>query len=151
MHRLALTRHIPSRRFATFTTPLARSYVEGPTDPPLSHLTLPAYFADKILAQNVEQPALICRSEKPGAHGGPAHRHGNMGVQSHLAWTFAEMDDHIMALARGLIAMGVTKGDRVGVIMGNNRCVRFLLIPRLPHTERIHIVHTRCSNGHALA
>ena len=51
-----------------------------------------------------------------------------MGIQSHLAWTFAEMDEHVMALARGLIAMGVTKGDRVGVIMGNNRCVHVCML-----------------------
>lgn len=50
----------------------------------------------------------------------------NMGIQSHLAWTFTEMDEHVMALARGLIAMGVTKGDRVGVIMGNNSAYAML-------------------------
>lgn len=45
----------------------------------------------------------------------------NLGTSSHLAWSFAEFDRHINALARGLLRMGVQKGDRVGVLMGNNR------------------------------
>ncbi|KAF8634847.1 hypothetical protein AX17_004095 [Amanita inopinata Kibby_2008] len=43
-----------------------------------------------------------------------------MGVTRHLAWDFEEFERHIAALARGLVSMGVQKGDRVGVIMGNN-------------------------------
>ncbi|KAG6865443.1 hypothetical protein C0991_002519 [Blastosporella zonata] len=43
-----------------------------------------------------------------------------MDVTAHLAWDFAEFDRHINALARGLLGMGVRKGDRVGVVMGNN-------------------------------
>lgn len=50
-----------------------------------------------------------------------------MRVDSHLAWDFGEFDSHIRALARGLLSMGVRKGDRVGVIMGNNRRVDLLL------------------------
>jgi acyl-coenzyme A synthetase/AMP-(fatty) acid ligase len=47
----------------------------------------------------------------------------NMGVERHLAWDFDEFDSHIRALARGLVGLGVNKGDRVGVIMGNTRYV----------------------------
>ncbi|KAG6861288.1 hypothetical protein C0995_001842 [Termitomyces sp. Mi166 len=43
-----------------------------------------------------------------------------MEVTTHLAWDFAEFDRHINSLARGLLGMGVQKGDRVGVVMGNN-------------------------------
>ena len=28
----------------------------------------------------------------------------------------------VLALSRGLLSLGVKKGDRVGVVMGNNRC-----------------------------
>lgn len=101
---------------------LTKSAVQGPLEPPLSFKTLPDYFSSEILSKHGERPALICREELPRAHGGPASR--NLGVPgTHLAWDFVEFDRHINALARGLLAMGVQKGDRVGVIMGNNRCV----------------------------
>ena len=44
-------------------------------------------------------------------------------MESHLAWSFGEMDEQVRALARGLIGLDVKKGDRVGVIMGNSRYV----------------------------
>ncbi|KAF8553800.1 acyl-CoA synthetase [Imleria badia] len=97
---------------------LTLSSVEGPKDPPLEHRTLPVYFRDEILAKHAERPALVCRQEKPRAHGGPPSR--NMGVSTHLGWDFAEFDRHIHALARGLVSLGVQKGDRVAVVMGNN-------------------------------
>lgn len=50
----------------------------------------------------------------------------NLGVTGHLAWDFEEFDRHVKAMARGLLSMGVNKGDRVGVIMGNNRYVKTL-------------------------
>ncbi|KAL1700997.1 hypothetical protein EV121DRAFT_282959 [Schizophyllum commune] len=43
-----------------------------------------------------------------------------MGVSTHLAWDFEELDRHIKALARGLLELGVKPGERVAVIMGNN-------------------------------
>lgn len=101
---------------------LTTSYVEGPLEPPLSSKTLPQYFNTEILEPHSSRPALIARQEAPRIHGGPPSH--NLGVTTHLAWDFAEFDRHINALARGLLGMGVQKGDRVGVIMGNNRCVR---------------------------
>lgn len=98
---------------------LTASSVEGPRDPPLSHKTLPEYWRTEILDKHSSRPALICRKEKPRAHGGPVSK--NMGVTRHLAWDFEEFGRHVDALARGLIGMGVQKGDRVGVIMGNTR------------------------------
>lgn len=98
---------------------IALSAVEGARDPPLDNRTLPEYFTKEILSQRPEHPALICRQERPRAHGGPLSR--NMGVERHLAWDFSEFDSHIRALARGLVGLGVKQGDRVGVVMGNNR------------------------------
>ncbi|KAG5641002.1 hypothetical protein DXG03_006427 [Asterophora parasitica] len=101
---------------------LTHSSVSGPLHPPLETRTLPDYFNSLVLQNFPNQPALICRSERPRAHHGPRSR--NLGVETHLAWDFAEFDRHINALARGLLNMGVKKGDRVGVVMGNNRDVR---------------------------
>lgn len=44
------------------------------------------------------------------------------GERGYLAWDYEEFDRNVMALARGLVGLGVKKGDRVGVVMGNNRC-----------------------------
>lgn len=100
---------------------LTLSSVEGPRDPPLERRTLSVYFRDEILAKHAERPALVCRQERPRVHGGPPSP--NMRVGTHLAWDFWEFDRHIHALARGLVSLGVQKGDRVAVVMGNNRCV----------------------------
>ena len=100
---------------------LTMSSVSGPLEPPLSTKTLPEFFSEDILQRHSGRRALISRKEAPRDHGGPPSY--NLGVSTHLAWDFAEFDRHINALARGLLGMGVQKGDRVGVIMGNNRCV----------------------------
>lgn len=100
------------------------SSVEGSKHPPLEYGTLPNYFREKIVGKHAEKPALICRQEPPRTHGGPPS--GNMNVRSHLAWDFHAFDRHILATARGLIALGVKKGDRVGVIMGNNSAYALL-------------------------
>ncbi|KAI0689817.1 acyl-CoA synthetase [Cytidiella melzeri] len=105
-------------------TNLTVSSVEGPLYPPLAQKTLSGFFNDTILRKYAERPALICRSEQPRAHGGP--RSHNLGVESHLAWSFGEMNVQVKALARGLVGLGVRKGDRVGVIMGNNSAYAML-------------------------
>ncbi|KAF9564483.1 acetyl-CoA synthetase-like protein [Agrocybe pediades] len=114
----------PTKTTTTKRWLLTKSYVEGPLDPPLSMKTLPDYFNTEILAKHGARPALIAREETPRAHGGPPSR--NLGVDTHLAWDFDEFDRHIKALARGLLGMGVQKGDRVGVIMGNNSAYAML-------------------------
>ena len=101
---------------------LTHSFVQGPTEPPLIHSTLSSYFTNEILAKHSNQPALISRSEKPRTHGGPYTLARNLGgVERHLAWDFEEFERHIDSLAKGLVGLGVQTGDRVGVVMGNNR------------------------------
>ena len=103
------------------------SCVQGPLEPPLSTKTLSQYFETEILDKYHARPALICRKEAARAHGGPPTH--NLGRESsYLAWSFEEFDRHINALARGLLSMGVQPGDRVGVIMGNNRYVPSLTL-----------------------
>ncbi|TFY59061.1 hypothetical protein EVJ58_g6018 [Rhodofomes roseus] len=108
----------PARIAKLLRRAVSLSAVEGPTHPPLVRQTFPEYFATEILAKHASRPALISRSEPPRPHGGPFPQ--NQLVESHLAWDFGEFDAHIQALARGLLDMGVQKGDRVGVVMGNN-------------------------------
>lgn len=95
---------------------LHSSFIEGPTTPPLIQKTLPAYFAEDILSKFAHRPALICRHDAVDRLPGQAQKHPSSAVH----WTFAEFDERIAAAARGLIKLGVTKGDRVAVIMGNN-------------------------------
>ncbi len=130
------TRPVLSRPFDVVGGRVARclltsSYVEGPFTPPLSFHTLPSYFEEVLLKKYADRDALIARQERPRTYGGPRPaQHGTQARRSDcLAWSFAEFDLHIHALARGLVQMGVRKGDRVGVVMGNNRsapliCVR---------------------------
>lgn len=111
--RLSTYRRLYHRSLLTY------SAVEGPTDLPLVTSTLPEYFATQVLSKHSLRPALICRSEHPRGHGGPASR--NLGLTTHLAWDYEEFNKHILTVARGLVSLGVQKGDRVGVVMGNNR------------------------------
>lgn len=127
---------------------LTKSSVEGPLEPPLSTKTLPQYFETEILDRYHARPALICRQEAARAHGGPPTQ--NLGRQSiYLAWSFEEFDWHINALARGLLSMGVQTGDRVGVIMGNNRYEP--VIDLFEYSMRNTPVRMQCFNGHAPA
>ncbi|KAG9013105.1 hypothetical protein FRB90_006277 [Tulasnella sp. 427] len=95
---------------------LEPSFVEGPKDPPLIQKTLPTYFAQDILARFAKHSALIARHDPIDRFPGPRQKHPSKAVH----WTFAEFDDRIVAAARGLLRLGITKGDRVAVIMGNN-------------------------------
>lgn len=98
---------------------ISLSYVEGPTQPPLVTSTLGDYFSQNVLEKYPRQPALLCRGELPGSSGGPLGR--NLGLSSHLAWDYEEFDLNIAAATRGLLRMGVKKGDRVGAIIPNLR------------------------------
>jgi hypothetical protein len=104
---------------------LTASYVEGPSEPPLSFDTIPEHFQTHILPRYASRPALICTSERPRPHGGPTSH--NLGIKTHLSWDYEEFDRHVLALAKGLLRMGVEKGSRVGVVMGNCSCVQWSL------------------------
>jgi acyl-CoA synthetase (AMP-forming)/AMP-acid ligase II len=102
------------------TRHLSLSVAQGALHPPLDSRTLGDYFAETIRSR-LTRPALICSQESPRPHGGPVSE--NMGVTGHLKWDFAEFNKHIQALARGLVELGVKRGDRIAVVMGNNRFV----------------------------
>ncbi|KAH9941177.1 acyl-CoA synthetase [Epithele typhae] len=92
-----------SSRTSSYSTHalLTRSEVAGPLHPPLNPKTLPAFFRDDV--------------ERPRPHGGPVGRNLASTDDRYLGWDFQEFDRHVQALARGLVGLGVKKGDRVGV------------------------------------
>lgn len=84
------------------------SYAKGADTPPLSNETLPSFYEKELLTKFATRPALVSRHE-------PSRDSG------YLRWSFEELWKQANDLARGLLALGVTKGARVGVVMGNNR------------------------------
>ena len=97
----------PTRSAARTATRL--SYVKGTETPPLSNETLPSFYEKELLAKFPTRPALVSRHEPFGGSGC-------------LRWSYEELWKQASDLARGLLGLGVTKGTRVGVVMGNNRC-----------------------------
>jgi fatty-acyl-CoA synthase len=73
----------------------ALSYASGPTDSPLLEETIGAAF-DRTVAAHGDRAALVDRA-------------------SGLRYTYRELAAEVDALARGLSARGIGKGDRVGI------------------------------------
>lgn len=76
------------------------SYTAGDTDVPLLEETIGANF-ERIAAQFPLRDALIEAAATPG---GDARR-----------WSYEKLNDDVDRLARALLAMGVDKGERIGI------------------------------------
>lgn len=76
------------------------SYTAGDTDVPLLEETIGANF-ERVAARYPLRDALIEAAVVPG---GEARR-----------WSYEKLNDDVDRLARALLAMGVAKGDRVGI------------------------------------
>lgn len=74
---------------------MSESYDRGPTDTPILEETIGANF-ERIAAAYPDHEALV-------------------DVVSDRRWTYAELDRDIDTVARGLMALGIMTGDRVGV------------------------------------
>jgi fatty-acyl-CoA synthase len=72
-----------------------KSYDAGPTDVPVLEETIGANF-ERMVAAGPDADALV-------------------EVETGRRWTYAGLNDEVDAVARGLIASGVEKGDRVGI------------------------------------
>lgn len=92
----------PSRRNSTY------SISQGPIDPPLLPHTIPQNFA-KIVSQHGDRPAVIARE----AHASSAT------AAKEIILTYATLDSTSSDLAHALRSLGVRKGDRVAVSLGN--------------------------------
>ncbi len=82
------------------------SYAAGETTPPLLEETIGANL-ERIVAAYGDREALV-------------------EVATGRRWTYAELDADVDALARGLIAAGIAKGDRVGIWAPN--CAEWTLV-----------------------
>ena len=75
------------------------SIVEGPADDPLLHLTL----ADLLTLRGLKYAEKECL----------------VFPETSTRWTYRTLQDKSYELARGLLALGVQKADRVGIMSGN--------------------------------
>jgi fatty-acyl-CoA synthase len=72
-----------------------KSYDAGPTDTPILEETIGANF-ERMAAMNPDAEALV-------------------DVTRPRRWSYAQLNNEIDATARGLMSLGVTKGDRLGI------------------------------------
>ena len=82
------------------------SYAQGQTTSPLLEETIGANF-ERMAREHSDREALV-------------------EVASGRRWTYAELDRDVNALARGMIAAGIAKGDRVGIWSPN--CAEWTLV-----------------------
>ncbi|MSO99643.1 MAG: AMP-binding protein [Acetobacteraceae bacterium] len=76
------------------------SYAHGVADVPLIGETIGVHF-DRTVARWGNEPGLVSR-------------------QQGIAWTWRELAEKVDAFAAGLVALGLTPGDRVGIWSPNN-------------------------------
>src|SRR3954453_21362327 len=88
-----------------------RAYTAGDTDVPLLEETIGANF-ERVAAQFPLHDALIEAAPVPGAD---ARR-----------WSYTKMNDDVDRLARALLALGIAKGERVGIWSPN--CAEWTLL-----------------------
>ncbi|RDV07979.1 AMP-binding protein [Arthrobacter sp. RT-1] len=88
-----------------------RAYTAGDTDVPLLEETIGANF-ERVVARFPYHDALIEAGPVPGAD---ARR-----------WSYTKMNDDVDRLARALLAVGIAKGDRVGIWSPN--CAEWTLL-----------------------
>jgi fatty-acyl-CoA synthase len=86
--------------------PIMESYDAGPTDTPILEETIGANF-ERIAAQNRDLDALI-------------------DVMTGRRWTYAQLDADVDLTARGLLALGIAKGERVGIWAPN--CAEWTIV-----------------------
>jgi fatty-acyl-CoA synthase len=81
---------------ATFTAPLdGLSHVSGERSEPLLHKTIPTLLADTVARYGPREAAMFVDQDK--------------------RFTWDELADAVDALAAGLLALGLAKGDRIGI------------------------------------
>jgi fatty-acyl-CoA synthase len=77
--------------------------------PSYSHGTSDLPLLGETIGQNLQRVASVC-----------PHREALVDVPSGRRWTYREFDEEVGSLARGLLAAGIGKGDRIGIWSPNN-------------------------------
>lgn len=86
--------------------PLQLSIVEGPTQPELLEITL----GELLTLQSLEYSDYECL----------------VFPWTGARWTYSDLHDESDRVARGLLAMGIQKGDRIGIMAGN--CEQYISV-----------------------
>lgn len=95
---------------ARLSSGLTYSLSLGPNDPPLLPHTIPDNFAE-VVSQYGDRPAVIAREAHSLA--------GSRSAAKETTLTYATLDSTSSAVAHALRSLGVQKGDRVAVSLGN--------------------------------
>jgi acyl-CoA synthetase (AMP-forming)/AMP-acid ligase II len=90
----------PAPAPATARTFLTTSHDRGPSEPALSEQTIPQHFSS-IVSRFGDRNAVVSRHQN-------------------AILTYSTLDEQSNSIARGLQSLGVRKGDRVAVSLGNN-------------------------------
>ncbi|ROT41094.1 short-chain-fatty-acid-CoA ligase [Sodiomyces alkalinus F11] len=98
---------------------LTESFCLGPNHPPLLPHTIPEHFAS-IVSQHGDRPAVVSRTPTTSSIPGLS---SNVPAAQETTLTYEELDLLSNRLASGLRSLGVKKGDRVAVSLGN--CAEF--------------------------
>ncbi|KAI0428360.1 acetyl-CoA synthetase-like protein [Xylaria sp. FL1042] len=102
-----------------YVTTSGLSYAQGPIDPPLLPHTIPEHFAS-IVAQYGDLPAVMARSPViMDASPPPTTSIHRQAQPETTALTYASLDALSNTVAHSLRSLGVKKGDRVAVSLGN--------------------------------
>jgi non-ribosomal peptide synthetase component F len=96
---LSLRIHVHLRKLSALAKPLNPSHSRGPTHPPLLNETIGSAFR-KIVSRSPSSAAVS-------------------SVHQRLHWTYQQLSDAVDAAAQALIAAGVQRGDRVGILSPN--------------------------------
>jgi fatty-acyl-CoA synthase len=107
--------------------PLTHAHVKGRTDFPLLELTVPVLLA-RTVARFGSRPALVVRQQK-------------------IRWSYAEFAQAVDKLACGLLALGLQKGDRIGIWSPN----RFEWVVTQFATARIGLILVNINPAYRLA
>ncbi|KAL1882030.1 hypothetical protein VTK73DRAFT_2744 [Phialemonium thermophilum] len=110
------------QREARYLSNLAKSIARGPSEPPLLHQTIPEHFAS-IVSRYGDRLAVVARRPATGKE---IETPRDLSEAREISLTYDALDLASNVLAGSLRTLGVKKGDRVAVSLGN--CAEFAVL-----------------------